>query len=95
MMKSKHWWNTSNLRQRLWDKLAVFSNRRKPPAGGGAEADRQLQAIEAYNRGVACYGNGEFEEAIGHFSDAIRLVPHLAKAYHSRSGAHLMKGDRS
>lgn len=53
-----------------------------------------LNDAEAYyNRGVDYYQNGEYDQAIADFSEAIRLDPTMAMAYSNRGAVYLYKGD--
>jgi stress-induced-phosphoprotein 1 len=46
------------------------------------------QAIEAKNKGNQAFSSGKFEEAIAHFSEAIKLDPNNHVLYSNRSAAY-------
>jgi tetratricopeptide (TPR) repeat protein len=62
------------------------SSNRRVPLG-------QDRAVEAANQGVEAAAREHFDEAVGHFSDAIRLNPELAEAYYNRGLAFGRKGN--
>jgi tetratricopeptide (TPR) repeat protein len=52
----------------------------------------QERAIEAVNQGVETAAREDFDQAVSHFSEAIRLNPGLAEAYYNRGLAFGRKG---
>jgi tetratricopeptide (TPR) repeat protein len=62
------------------------------PSGLGVRSD-QGRAIEALNQGVDSADREDFDQAIGCFSEAIRLDPELAEAYYNRGVAFGRRGD--
>ena len=59
----------------------------------GLQSDRQdLQAGEAIRRGIQYMENGEDDRAINCFTEAIRLNPKCAEAYHLRGQVHSRMG---
>jgi tetratricopeptide (TPR) repeat protein len=68
-----------------------------PSASGGHEANANKPAQPAedcFNRGNMFYGRGDFDTAIAEFTEAIRLDPSYAPAYHFRGAAYASKGDQ-
>jgi Tfp pilus assembly protein PilF len=65
--------------------MALSCSNQKP-AGGKV-------ANDSYNRGVEALEKNEFDQAIADFTEAIRLDPKLALAYHNRGAAYSNKGD--
>ncbi|MGA2062657.1 MAG: tetratricopeptide repeat protein [Thermoguttaceae bacterium] len=51
------------------------------------------EAEDAYQRGLAALGQGEFDQAVAAFSDAVKLKPDEAKFHGMRATAWLRKGD--
>jgi tetratricopeptide (TPR) repeat protein len=74
--------------QQLEERLNGKGPRRGP--GSPSPADR---ARAEANQGVACLKRGDFDRAIAHCSEAIRLDPTLAEAYVNRAAAHVNKGE--
>ena len=48
---------------------------------------------EYFNKGIAYYDQGEFDEAIEEFTEAIELDPEYAIAYYNRGWAYDEKGE--
>jgi tetratricopeptide (TPR) repeat protein len=57
------------------------------------KAHQMPKAITCYNRGWSYAQNGEYDEAIVNFTEAIRLDPELADAYRDRGTCHAQKGE--
>jgi tetratricopeptide (TPR) repeat protein len=58
----------------------------------GRETQRNM-AIAFNNRGIAYYGDDDYDHAIPDFTEAIRLDPGYADAWQSRASAYSDKGD--
>ncbi len=58
-------------------------------------ASKDQQAIDAFDRGVDHVENGEHDEAIADFAEAIRLDPTLAIAHYFRGLADKEKGEQA
>jgi mannitol/fructose-specific phosphotransferase system IIA component (Ntr-type)/Flp pilus assembly protein TadD len=57
---------------------------------GGGESP----ARKAYNAGLACKEAGQYDQAIAHFTEAVRLVPpNISDPYYERGGTYFLKGD--
>src|SRR5262249_5086622 len=56
-------------------------------------AQRDPRAVEEYLRGGACAGQGRHREAIGAFSEALRIDNHYARAYAGRGHSGGCLGD--
>ena len=54
--------------------------------------DYKQDAVEAKNRGNACLSAKDFDGAIDHYSQAIKLDPEDPVFYSNRSAAYLSKG---
>lgn len=55
-------------------------------------ADAPDVAQYQFDRGLAFYGNGDFEQAIAAYSEAIRQQPEFAEAYYERGLARVQMG---
>jgi serine/threonine protein kinase/Flp pilus assembly protein TadD len=64
-------------------------------AAGAAPAvqERELAALQSFERGNARFDKGDFEAAIRDYSEAIRLKPEYAVAFNCRGSARCGKGD--
>jgi tetratricopeptide (TPR) repeat protein len=62
-------------------------------AGGCGHWDRTQQAMQAAQRGQSYNRQGNFEEAIGAYTEAIQLKPDFVLAYQNRGRAYNDKGD--
>jgi hypothetical protein len=58
--------------------------RLQPPDSAGERQDGQQPAVEAYNRGVAAWKQGNLDAAVTGLSQAIALQPNFAGAYRER-----------
>lgn len=64
------------------------------PAATNVDGQNPLDFADAYNRrGNAHERKGDYDAAIGNFTQAIRLNPDFAEAYKNRGHVYLMKGD--
>ena len=52
------------------------------------------EATAYYNLGVVCNEKGEYDQAIAHCTEAIRLKPDYAEAYVYRGAAHVANGEQ-
>ncbi|MDR2152295.1 MAG: tetratricopeptide repeat protein, partial [Helicobacteraceae bacterium] len=50
-------------------------------------------AKEAFERGSAAGNQGNFQEAIKHYTQAIRIDPNYANAYNNRAAAYTVLSD--
>ena len=82
--KPKRSWYQFRLRMVLLVGLCVFS--------GCGPSDEQ-QAVDAYNRGLACYHKGELGLAIADYTEALLLKPDDAEADFGRGDVYCDKGD--
>lgn len=65
-----------------------------PDAGENPAAEPSQEAKDAFMRGAnAEIIRNDLDEAIRHFSEAVRLAPEFANAYHCRGNAHYAKGE--
>lgn len=51
------------------------------------------KAQKIYNRGLSLHQNGDYDEAIVAYTEAIRMKPNFANAYNNRGNAWLEKGE--
>jgi tetratricopeptide (TPR) repeat protein len=54
--------------------------------------NRADSAVAYYNRGVAYFEKGDWDNAIAEFTEAIRLKPDFASAYYNLSAAYYNRG---
>jgi tetratricopeptide (TPR) repeat protein len=54
--------------------------------------NKELTAIEYYNRGVVYVDLGKYQLALDDYSSAIRINPDYAKAYNNRGGVYVDLG---
>ena len=63
------------------------------PAGCGGKAAPVDATAESLNRAKDWYQKGEYDKAIAAYTEAIRLDPNCAVAYHNRGSLWTFKGD--
>ncbi len=70
--------------------LSIFLNLVVMPCSVRAD-----EALQAFERGNAAYGKGEYAKAIADLTEAVRLDPKNAKAYDNRGLAFQQKGEKA